>query len=248
MGRTVTAAGADAAAVRALLHTRGAGSLADRIDRVSARLLGRPYLANPLGGGPGRPEALRASLAGFDCVTYVETVLAVALSRDADEFLHTLRRIRYRGGRPSWSTRNHYMTGWARANAALGIVRDLARKPETVVRHRTLSVVPGIPARKVRVRCVPKSRLPRIAASLATGDLVLFASTRQRLDVFHVGLLVRRGRELRLRHAARSAGKVIEQPLAEFAAALRMAGLILLRPVDPRRARRRGAAAAKAIA
>jgi hypothetical protein len=140
------------------------------------------------------------------------------------------------------------MTGWARSNKALKVVRDLTSGPETVVRDRTLSVVPGIPARKARLRCLPKAKLPRIAASLATGDLVLFASTRRRLDVFHVGLLVRRGRELRLRHAARSAGTVIEQPLAEFLAARRMAGVILLRPVEPRRARRRRAGPAKAIA
>jgi hypothetical protein len=41
---------------------------------------------------------------------------------------------------------------------------------------------------------------------------------------------------------------VIEQPLAEFLAARRMAGVILLRPVEPQRARRRRAGPAKAIA
>jgi len=248
MKRTVAGVGAAGAQVRALIDAAGAGTLAERMDRVSARLLGRPYVENPLGGGPGRPETLRVSLSGFDCVTYVETVLALARSRDSEEFLRTLRRIRYRGGRPAWSTRNHYMTGWARENAARGLVHDLTLGPETAVRERTLSMVPGIPARKARVRCFPKALLCRIGPRLATGDLVLFASTRRRLDVFHVGLLVRTGAGLRLRHAARSAGRVVEQPLAEFAAARRMAGLIVLRPVDSRSARPRLRPAAKATA
>ena len=56
-------------------------TLDDRIDAISARLIGYPYDANPLGGGPDLSETLTISLEGFDCVTYVETVLALARAR-----------------------------------------------------------------------------------------------------------------------------------------------------------------------
>jgi hypothetical protein len=103
-----------------------------------------------------------------------------------------------------------------------------------VTRQRTLSVVAGLPARRVRFRCFPKRVLPRVAPRLATGDVVLFASTRRDLDVFHAGLLVRRQGELRLRHATRSRGRVVEEPLSAFLARQRTPGLIVLRPREAR--------------
>jgi hypothetical protein len=216
--------------LEALLATAGAGPLSGRIEAVSARLLGRPYVVAPLGGGPGRRETLSASVDGFDCVTFVETVLALAWSRDPRGFRRALRGLRYRGGRVGWATRNHYMTGWARENAARGGLTDLTRGPDTVVRRRTLSVVAGLRARRVSFRCFPKRRVPGLAPRLATGDVALFASTRRDLDVFHTGLLVRAPRGLLLRHATRSRGAVVEEPLASFLSAQRTSGVILLRP------------------
>jgi hypothetical protein len=67
---------------------------------------------------------------------------------------------------------------------------------------------------------------------MRTGDLILFASARKRLDVFHAGLLVLRKEETVLRHATRSAGAVIDQPLDSFLKSNRMSGFILLRPLD----------------
>ena len=67
---------------------------------------------------------------------------------------------------------------------------------------------------------------------LANGDVVLFASTKANLDVFHCGFLVLAGGSVRLRHASRSAGRVVEEDLARFLAANRMAGVIAARPLD----------------
>jgi cell wall-associated NlpC family hydrolase len=233
--------GLDGPRVRDLLKEAGTGSLAERMDRISAALVGRPYRSQPLDGGPGQREVFTAALDGFDCVTFVETVLALGRARDVAEFERTLRRLRYRSARPSWPSRNHYMTGWARANAAHGLLRDLTRGPDTVVKERHLTVVPGIAAERGRFRCFPKRALPRLASRLQTGDILLFASTRSDLDVFHVGVLVRQGGELRLRHAARSRGRVVDEPLRHFVAEHRMAGLLVLRP---RRAVRRSSRAA----
>jgi cell wall-associated NlpC family hydrolase len=227
---TTGAAGAPEGAIERLLASAGKGPFAQRIDRLSARLLGRPYVVGPLGGGPGEPETLRASLAGFDCVTFVETALALAWARTPRAFRRRLRELRYRSGRIGWATRNHYMTGWARENEARGRVVDLTRGPGTVLRRRTLTLVPGLPPRQARFRCFPKRLVPRLEERLATGDVALFASTRRNLDVFHAGLLVRRDGELRLRHATRSRGAVVEEPLSAFLAAQRTSGLIVLRP------------------
>src|SRR5262245_48304656 len=98
-------------------------SMGDRIDRLSHHFLRHSYRENPLIGSSDTPEVFTASLDGFDCVTYIETVLALSRSSTADEFVHWLRRIRYRDGRIEWQHRNHYMTLWLRNNIRIGVVR-----------------------------------------------------------------------------------------------------------------------------
>src|SRR5262244_1519063 len=91
-----------------------------RIERISEQFLGRSYGAGLLGGGPDLDEVFRVSLDSFDCVNYMETVLALGLAGTVDEFVDTIRRIRYTGGRVDWSHRNHYMIDWARNNEKQG--------------------------------------------------------------------------------------------------------------------------------
>jgi cell wall-associated NlpC family hydrolase len=215
-----------------LLKTKSHGSPASRIDALSHYFLGRPYKANLLIGSSGTPEVFTASLDGFDCVTYIETILALARASHADDFTKWLQRIRYEDGRIQWTRRNHYMTGWIRNNTKAGVVRLLSLPPKaTVMRSRVLNLLPGLAPKRVRVKCIPKSDIHRLEPSLETGDLIFFASTRKNLDVFHGGIIVRDGQTLLMRHASRSRGLVVEQGLDEFLKANRMAGVIVVRPV-----------------
>ena len=112
-----------------------------------------------------------------------------------------------------------------------GFVENLTEGRDTVEKTRALSSIEGLPARHVTFRCFPKSRLARVSRMCQTGDLILFASTKKSLDVFHVGLLIERNDELLMRHATRTAGRVIEQELKDFVARNRMSGFIVLRPL-----------------
>ena len=85
-------------------------SSACRIDVISRHFLGRPYKPNPLIGTADTPEVFAASLDGFDCVTYIETVVALYRSFSVDDFTNWLRKIRYDRGLIQWARRNHYMT------------------------------------------------------------------------------------------------------------------------------------------
>ncbi len=203
--------------------------LPERIDRLSRTLIGRPYQAHPLIGGATEPEVFTASLRSFDCVTFVETVLALARARTPARFAGELRRLRYAGGRVSYWHRNHYMTRWIRNNSRRGVVREILPAPP-VERLRVLRVLPAFKPRPVRVRCVPKRAFWKARRRVETGDILFFASTRSDRDVFHLGFAVWREDVLRLRNAARSRGSVVEQDLAEFLEENRMAGLILARP------------------
>ncbi|HJQ69110.1 MAG TPA: N-acetylmuramoyl-L-alanine amidase-like domain-containing protein [Blastocatellia bacterium] len=206
-------------------------TFAARIDAVSARLLGSRYDTDPLGGGPDATEELTISLEGFDCVTYVETVLALAQSRGVEEFVEAVRHLRYERGIIDWRRRNHYMIDWAEENERRGVIKDITAGPDAVRKTRELAVVKGLPNKHASFDCIPKRRINRVANGLETGDVILFVSAKKNLDVFHMGLLVRRGEELLLRHATRSRGEVVEQKLSEFLKNNRMSGMILLRPL-----------------
>jgi hypothetical protein len=217
-----------------LSTTKDNGSAADRIEVLSRHFLGHPYRANALMGSASTPEVFTASLDGFDCVTYLETVLALSRASKVEDFVDWLRRIRYAKGRVEWRRRNHYMTDWIRNNTRDGIVRRIRTTAPTVSKERTLDVVPGLPPVRVRFACVPKASASRLTRQLQTGDLIFFASTRKHLDIFHCGILARTEGALRLRHASRSRGGVVEQDLAEFVKKNRMAGVIVVRPTEKR--------------
>lgn len=202
------------------------------MEALSSRLVGCPYEAHGLVGSAEEPELFTASLEGFDCVTYVETVLALARASDPGAFAEELCRIRYDRGRVEWPRRNHYMTDWVRRNARAGLVRPVAAGALATRREKLLNALPGLPARKAKFSCVPKARLRAFESRLKNGDILLFCSTKAGLDVFHCGLLVRKDESWKLRHASKSAGRVVEGELAAFLRANRMAGVIAVRPLE----------------
>ena len=209
-------------------HDRSAGS---RIDFLSRHFLGHSYKPNPLIGSAGTAEVFTASLDGFDCVTYIETILALARASNVDDFTKWLRKIRYERGRIQWERRNHYMMLWIRNNLREGIIRPVSMPAVPILRmERVLNVVPGLDPQRTRLKCVPKRSVPRLEPHLQSGDLIFFVSTRKHLDVFHAGIIARDGKRVLMRHASRSRGFVVEQELSEFLKANRMAGVIVVRP------------------
>lgn len=206
-------------------------SAAGRMDVLSRQFLGYPYQSDPLIGSAETAEVFTASLEGFDCVTYLETIVSLACASNADDFTDLLRRIRYDKGRIEWNRRNHYMTDWIRNNLREGILRRVSMPAvPTVSKVRVLNVVRGLPAHRTQMKWVTKPAFTRLEPHLETGDLIFFVSRRKNLDVFHAGIIVRVGQKLRMRHASRSQAGVVEQELREFLKANRMAGVVVARP------------------
>ena len=214
-----------------LSKTKRDRSAASRIEFVSRQFLGRPYQPDPLIGSADTAEVFTASLDGFDCVTYIETVVALARASNVDDFTDWLRNIRYEHGRIQWDRRNHYMTLWIRNNVRNGILKRVPMPAvPSVSRERVLNVVPGLDPQRTRIKFVPKAAVPRLERHLQTGDLIFFVSTRKNLDTFHAGIIVRDGKKVSMRHASRSQASVVEQELSDFLKANRMAGVIVVRP------------------
>lgn len=214
----------------------GIEDLEGRLARISDHLVGRPYLAGPLLGSPTEEERLVSRLDGFDCVTFVESVIAIAGCRDARDYEPRLVALRYRGGQVQWLERNHYMSLWIERNVDSGVVRPVLRRrwiaEETA---RTLCCLDGFPSHERHLEYLPVQRVEELCTEARSGDVVCFVSTRGDLDTYHVGMLVRRPHPLPLllRHASRSAGQVVEETLTEFLQRNETPGLLVARPLTP---------------
>jgi len=217
-----------------------AGGFASRLDSVGRSFLGRPYKLGPLGEGDSAlGEAKpRFRTDSFDCLTYIETVEALARSAKTDSVVPVLDRIRYEGGRVGWGSRNHYTEAdWLPANARAGHVRldtlpggileprTLGRKAfyakHQVEREDTTVLLPMVPREVVLKDFARPAREARVRGIGLVGTVA-------GLGILHTGFLVERpGEPPLLRHASQ-AGTVREQPLVEYLASKpRFVGIVV---------------------
>lgn len=212
------------------------------VARVGEMALGSPYrpgtleeyLAEP-GASPAH-EVLTTYLTAFDCVTLVESALAIARASALDgagwdAFEREVERMRYREGtRAGYTSRLHYFSEWIADNAQRGLVRDLGpelaadddtRPLRFMTTHRSAyraladdAVYAEIARMERRLdasprHLVPTSRIPAIADRLETGDVLGFATSTEGLDCTHTGLAYRdRAGVMRVLHAPLSGGEV----------------------------------------
>ena len=190
--------------------------IAREIIRTATGYLGAPFRDTPLIGAYNIQEVFVSDREAFDCVTFVETVLAQSLSTLlATQFKDELKALRYRNGEISWLSRLHYFSDWLTTNTARGVLEQVI--PDLPVTHRTLSLLPHYPHTQAQLKFLPVTDLTKYQDLLRSGDILAFGSTRENLDVSHTGFLKLSGDSLPiLIHATKSFGKVIEEPLNLF--------------------------------
>ena len=217
--------------------------------RVGELATGTPYVPGTIdaylvsGALPTTPEPLTLSLTQFDCVTLVESCLAVsrATGREEpptwDDFGREVERMRYRGGmRQGYGSRLHYFSEWIADGATRGLVRDLGLELGAVEDRRPLrfmtqhrgsypalandAVYQEIGTMERRLdgaprRVIPTARIADVANGIETGDVLAFATAIPGLDVTHAAMAYREGDgTLRVLHAPLSGGVVEVSRLA----------------------------------
>lgn len=205
-------------------------ALSERIDLISRALIGSRYRAETLIGGAKKPEVLVIRDDAFDCVTYCEAVLAAANAREPDEFEPLLRMIRYRGGVVDWRERNHDFAAWCAHNVANRLCRPLLLDGAVELK-KTISSPAALGRRSYTLAAIPREVFLGSRAMILDGDIVGFVSARPGLDYFHCGFaMLGAGGALKLRHAAQSKQRVLEEPMDRFLAVNRVKYVTLLRP------------------
>jgi len=185
------------------------------ILEIGKFFLGAPYAASTL--ETKKPEHLIVNLREYDCVTFVENVVALARLLKSQQksfkaFRSFLEKIRYRQGRlHSYPSRLHYFSDWIHDNHKKGVVRDVTveiggrsfRKAMTFMTthpelypplnnttdlRRMKSVERSISKRSLSF--IPKKTLRRLEERIRDGDLIAITTNTEGLDVQHVGLAV----------------------------------------------------------
>jgi hypothetical protein len=210
--------------------------------RVGELATGTPYEPFTLDaylkrGGSPLHEPLALSLTRFDCVTLVESCLAVARLAASERapawegFGREIERMRYRGGeRRGYTSRLHYFSEWITDGETRGLVKNLGtelggaedeRPLRFMTEHRDKypalsgdgvfreiqAIERGLDHRPRRV--IPTKRIPEVVNRIETGDVLAFATEIPGLDVTHAAFAHRGGDGiLRVLHAPLSGGVV----------------------------------------
>jgi len=227
------------AVVQALRTTPAGGPRALAATRP---LVASPYLPSPLGEGGGRDPDPRFRLDAFDCMTFVETAVALASASSLAEAALAMDDVRY-AGRPALEARNHeVLSQWIPRNVARGWIAEATAGIAGELSHPTEKVYTPESWAQVReagraVRGLPRDRLPlgrftiqvvaipdvaRVASRIPDGAIafVVRADAPDRATrITHAGLVLRDARgAVTVRHATSSkgVGRVIEEPIERF--------------------------------
>jgi hypothetical protein len=206
----------------------------DLVLKIGKFFVGAPYLAGTL--ETREAESLVVNLRKFDCVTFVENVVAIAWfvrsrERSFKAFQRLLQKIRYRRGRlQGYPSRLHYFSEWVYDNQKKGILKDVTRKiggrpfrkainfmtthpdlylslGKMVYLRRMKSVERTISRRSLFF--IPKKDLGHFEDRICDGDLIAITTNTEGLDVQHVGLAATVKNRIHLLHASSGEGRVV---------------------------------------
>lgn len=200
------------------------------------QFLGVPYVASTL---ECEPEQLTVNIDELDCTTYVENVIALALTvgerrTSWRDFVYNLERVRYRSGRLNgYASRLHYISDWALDNQYRGNFKDVTMSfphytyiiksidfmsanadkypalADSASLARIRDVERGYRGHKINYIKTPALAYKDTKAAFRDGDIVALVTKLKNLDVTHMGMIVLVDSEPHLMHASSSLGKVV---------------------------------------
>ena len=206
------------------------------LQQTAEFFLNAPYVAGTL--DKNDTERLVINLREFDCVTFVETVIALAntvVSDDLsfDNFASQLKRIRYRNGVvDGYDSRLHYTSDWIYDNVKKKILSEASLRlggiSETktidfMTTHRTayrlletddqmLERIRNIEG-EINARggfyYLPKEKLESAKVDIPHMAMIAFTTSIKGLDTTHTGFAYKKDGKLTFIHASSAKNKVI---------------------------------------
>lgn len=246
-------------AVQKQLHQRSMGEI---MQAIADYFVGSPYEAGLLDESDG--ENLVITLNGFDCVLFVETVLAIARGVAVENysyqtFANNISQQRYwQGEMDGYCSRMHYFSEWIADNHKRGNVKNIAVDLGGLRVNKQLYYMsqhrwnyPQIANNDANYQCIvnmednisrlnidyiPYSDIRSVYSQLQPGDIIAVATEVDGLDVTHTGLVYRLpDGNIGFIHASPAGRVTVAYDLHRYIWNVESAiGILVARPVDPR--------------
>ncbi len=207
------------------------------ISQIAYSQIGKPYIGGTL--DIDQEEKLIYQFDGYDCLTFVETVLALARITvknkvTLEAFKHELTSIRYNKGIINgYASRSHYTSEWISSNKQLGIIKDLSKELGGELMTNEVNFMSTHPqfykaltadstlishiekneavVNNTQRYYIPKSKLEACDNKIQSGDILVIATSKSGLDYSHLGFAYRpkSTKKLHFLHASSNEKKVI---------------------------------------
>ena len=228
-------------------NTIDAMSFEQRLDYFSNQFLGLPYCAGALGEGPDGQYAKNPlyRFDAFDCLTYVNTVLALSLADELTNFEQWMLRLNYYDAEPCYFKRYHFMSiDWNPVNQRAGFIEDITAticdplghplyktatalidKPQWFQHQGISSVIASqFKPQHAQLNFIPlpldrvyDTQIPNaVIIEIVRHNWGMQEKIGTELLVSHLGLVFRRGHQLLFRHASSLQKEVVEVSLHEY--------------------------------
>jgi len=237
-------------------------SMGELMQAIATQFLGAEYKAGMIDALPS--ETLLASLTQFDCVLFVETVLALARGVAIQDYSHAtftdhLEDQRYRNGELNgYCSRLHYFSEWIEDNQKRGNVSHLEEDLKEISLQKTLNfmsrhkdkyapivrnssnsdciVEMEANLKDISLNYIPANQIRNAYSSLQPGDIVGIATSIEGLDFTHTGLVYRSpDGNTGLIHASIAGEVKISRDLQSYITNIENTiGIVVVRPNDPR--------------
>lgn len=172
----------------------------------------------------------------FDCVTFVEYILAlsqiqVSSKYTSHDFDAVLTQIRYKNGIINgYASRLHYFSAWILQNSKHGYLTDITRSFGGMAWKKRIHFISTNRKKYPKLKnqydmqklrederflsntshfYIPKEKIKAVISKIEDGDIIAFTTDIEGLDIVHVGIAVTQNGVVRLLHASSEEKKVI---------------------------------------
>jgi len=241
-------------------HAFNKTTLAQLAVKIGKSFIETPYVAQTL--EIDGDEQLVINLAGMDCTTFVEYVLAMAFTIKSEDhsfasFADFLRCLRYRNGLINgYPSRLHYFTEWLINNSQKGILYLASDSIGTSILDMNLNFMSknahlykqlsnkeflnNITETEKQLagyelKYISKNHISTFEEKIEDGDIIAFTTSIAGLDVSHTGFALHKNGRLHLLHASTRTNKVeiTPVPLHDYLSNInRVTGILVGRVLD----------------
>jgi hypothetical protein len=200
-----------------------------KIAEISKYFLGIPYKKNSLIGSATKQEQFVIDLEGVDCMTFIEYVEALRLSEDLNSFIENLRYVRYFDGVVDFKKRRHFFTDWQDLKSVKNVTLEIAEQM-VLTAIKNLNFINGIEPKQRIINYIPSETIEKILSKLKSGDYCGFYTSKEELDVTHVGIILVNENNFKLMHASSLKGYVIDEDFLTYSK--NTEGIIIFRAIQ----------------